>query len=190
MIIREHYMAQIRPFYESDLVKIITGIRRCGKSVILKQVLNELEAAGKRCLFLDFDLRPIRTKIPNADALIAYVNDYLGDDKLYVFLDEVTMMEDFIEGAALFSDVFAASGMKIVLSGIDLFTEDQQLYDRCILLHTTLIPYREFDRVLGIQGIDEYIRYGGTMSIGGVQYNAPTFATKQSTDEYVDSAIA
>ena len=99
MILREHYMTQIRPFYESDLIKIITGIRRCGKSVILKQVLNELEAAGKRCLFLDFDLRPIRAKIPNADALIAYVNDYLGDDKLYVFLDEVQNVEGWNEAA-------------------------------------------------------------------------------------------
>ena len=99
MILREHYMTQIRPFYESDLIKIITGIRRCGKSVILKQVLNELEAAGKRCLFLDFDLRPVRSKIPNADALIAYVNDYLGDDKLYVFLDEVQNVEGWNEAA-------------------------------------------------------------------------------------------
>ena len=99
MILREHYMTQIRPFYESDLIKIITGIRRCGKSVILKQVMNELEAAGKRCLFLDFDLRPIRSKIPNADALIAYVNDYLGDDKLYVFLDEVQNVEGWNEAA-------------------------------------------------------------------------------------------
>ena len=99
MILREHYTSQIRPFYESDLVKIITGIRRCGKSVILKQVMNELEAAGKRCLFLDFDLRPVRAKIPNADALIAYVNDYLGDDKLYVFLDEVQNVEDWNEAA-------------------------------------------------------------------------------------------
>ena len=47
MIIREHYLSQIRPFYESDLVKIITGVRRCGKSVILKQVQSEMEAAGK-----------------------------------------------------------------------------------------------------------------------------------------------
>lgn len=99
MILREHYMTQIRPFYESDLIKIITGIRRCGKSVILKQVLNELEAAGKRCLFLDFDQRPIRSKIPNADSLIAYVNDYLGDDKLYVFLDEVQNVEGWNEAA-------------------------------------------------------------------------------------------
>ena len=49
-----------------------------------------------------------------------------------------------------------------------LFTEDEQLYDRCVLLHTTFIPYREFESVLGIHGIDEYIRYGGTMSLGGV----------------------
>ena len=99
MILREHYTSQIRPFYESDLVKIITGIRRCGKSVILKQVMNELEAAGKRCLFLDFDLRPVRAKIPNADALIAYVNDHLGDDKLYIFLDEVQNVEGWNEAA-------------------------------------------------------------------------------------------
>ena len=100
-----------------------------------------------------------------------------------MFLDEVTLMEDFIEGAALFSDVFAACGMKIVMSGTDslgfLFTEDDQLYDRCILLHTTWIPYREFESVLGIHGIDEYIRYGGTMSLRGVHYN-----------EYVDTTIA
>ena len=89
MIIREKYMEEIRPFYESDLIKIITGIRRCGKSVILKQIMDELEAAGKRCLFLDFDLRPVRAKIPDADTLISYVNEHLEEDKLYVFLDEI-----------------------------------------------------------------------------------------------------
>ena len=89
MIRREHYLSQIRPFYDSDLVKIVTGIRRCGKSVILQQVQAELEAAGKKCLFLDFDLRQLRAKIPNADALIAYVDKYLSDEKLYLFLDEI-----------------------------------------------------------------------------------------------------
>ena len=113
----------------------------------------------------------------------------------YVFIDEVTLIEDFIEGAALFSDIFAACGMKIVLSGTDslgfFFSEDEQLYDRCIFLHTTFIPYREFEDVFGIKGIDEYICYGGTMSLGGVHYNEKsTFANKKSVDEYVDSAIA
>ena len=89
MIIREHYISQIRPFYESDLIKIVTGIRRCGKSVILRQVMKEMEDMGKRCLFLDFDLRPTRKEIPDADALISYVKGRLKDDKLYVFLDEI-----------------------------------------------------------------------------------------------------
>lgn len=54
---------------------------------------------------------------------------------------------------------------------------EEQLYDRCIMLHTTFIPYREFEEVLGIKGIDEYIRYGGTMSLSGINYNADTTFT-------------
>ena len=60
------------------------------------------------------------------------------------------------------------------------------------MAHTTFVPYREFERVLGIEGIDNYIKYGGTMSMGGVKYNKfeMTFANKESTNAYVDSAIA
>lgn len=97
MLIREHYLAQIRPFYDSDLVKVITGIRRCGKSVILKQAADELTAAGKPCLFLDFELRSVRTMLPDADALIRHVQERLGTDKLYVFLDEVQTVDGWNE---------------------------------------------------------------------------------------------
>ena len=74
MIRRERYLKQLRPFYDSDLVKIVTGIRRCGKSVILRQVMEELQAAGKKCLFLDFDMRPTRVKLPDADTLWEALN--------------------------------------------------------------------------------------------------------------------
>ena len=97
MIIREHYLKQIRPFYDSDLVKLITGIRRCGKSVILEQVREELEAMGKNCLLLDFDLKPVRNEIPDADALIDYVKGRSGEDKLYLFLDEVQNVQGWNE---------------------------------------------------------------------------------------------
>lgn len=82
-----------------------------------------------------------------------------------------------------------------MLSGTDslgfMFTEDEELYDRCIMCHTTFIPYREFENVLGIVGIDNYIQYGGTMSLSGKRYNdnAQIFSSKKNTDEYVDSAI-
>ena len=97
MITREHYLKQIRPFYDNDLIKIITGIRRCGKSVILKQVQDELKIEGKNCLFLDFELKPIRNMIPDADALIGYVSERLGVEKLYLFLDEIQNVTDWNE---------------------------------------------------------------------------------------------
>ena len=89
MIGREHYVSQIRPFYDSDLIKVITGIRRCGKSVILKQVLSELEGQGRKCLFLDLELHRLRSVLTDAERLIAYVEEHLGGEKLYLFLDEV-----------------------------------------------------------------------------------------------------
>ena len=173
-----------------DRVFILYGLRRTGKTTMIRQIFAEMsDVELAKSAFIQ-----ITTKIT-----LAEVNrdlQYLQTQGIqYVFLDEVTLMEDCIEGAALFSDVYATSGMKIVLSGTDslgfLFTKDEQLYDRCILLHTTFIPYREFESVLGIQGIDECIRYGGTMSLGGIHYNeASTFASKESADEYVDTAIA
>ena len=46
MIIREKYLSKIRPFYDQDLIKVITDIRRCGKSVILTQIMNEFKRNG------------------------------------------------------------------------------------------------------------------------------------------------
>ena len=46
MLKREIYLTRIRGFYDSDLVKILVGIRRCGKSVILKQITNEIKEKG------------------------------------------------------------------------------------------------------------------------------------------------
>lgn len=173
-----------------DRVFILYGLRRTGKTTMIRQIFAEMsDAELAKSAF-------IQTTTKNTLAEVNRDLQYLQTQGFqYVFLDEVTLMEDFIEGAALFSDVYATCGMKIVLSGTDslgfLFTKDEQLYDRCILLHTTFIPYREFESVLGIQGIDEYIRYGGTMSLGGIHYNeASTFASKESADEYVDTAIA
>ena len=173
-----------------DKVFILYGLRRTGKTTMIRQIFVEMsDAELSKAAFIQITAKDTLTDV-NRDLKALEERGFR-----YVFLDEVTLMEDFIEGAALFSDVFAACGMKIVLSGTDslgfLFTEDEQLYDRCILLHTTFIPYREFESVLGIHGIDEYIRFGGTMSLGGVHYNeTSTFASKKSADEYVDTAIA
>lgn len=175
----------------TDRVFILYGLRRTGKTTLIRQLISEMsEEMLMQTAFMQINSNIDIAKL-NIDLKQLSKSGYR-----YVFIDEVTLMNDFIDCAALFSDVYATSGMKIVLSGTDslgfLFSEDRELYDRCFMVHTTFISYSEFERILGIKGIDEYIRYGGTMSLGGVNYNQSgmTFATKESTEEYIDSAIS
>lgn len=175
----------------TDRVFILYGLRRTGKTTLIRQLIAEMsEEMLMQTAFMQINSFIDLAKL-NIDLKQLSKMGYR-----YVFIDEVTLMNDFIDCAALFSDVYASSGMKIVLSGTDslgfLFSEDNELYDRCFMTHTTFIPYAEFENVLGIKGIDEYIRYGGTMSLGGINYNQSgmTFATKESTEEYINSAIA
>lgn len=173
-----------------DKVFILYGLRRTGKTTLIRQILTELpEVEFQKAAFIQVKPQDTLADV-DADLRVLEKNGFK-----YVFIDEVTLMEDFIEGAALFADIYASSGMKIVLSGTDslgfVFSKEEQLYDRCLMLHTTFIPYREFEEVLGITGIDEYIRYGGTMSLGGINYNQEaTFSNSKTAEEYIDSAIA
>ena len=59
MIQREKYLSSIREFYDSDLIKIMTGVRRCGKSIILEQIMNEIKEQSSNVLYLDFEDRNI-----------------------------------------------------------------------------------------------------------------------------------
>ena len=96
MIIRSHYIEQIRPFFESDLIKVITGIRRCGKSVILSQIADEYRSASKPVLFINFENLEYSSAISDAAALTTYVKERIpAEEKLYVFLDEVQLVKDW-----------------------------------------------------------------------------------------------
>ena len=190
---RRPIIQEIIDYTKSELnskVLILYGLRRTGKTTLIQQTISSFnDEEYKKTAFMQ-----IRTGNTLAD-VNSDLKKLQANGFKYIFIDEVTLLEDFIEGAAIFSDIYAMSGMKIVLSGTDslgfVFSADDQLYNRCKLIHTTFIPYKEFESVLGIKGIDEYIRYGGTMSVGGVYYNAnSTFINIESTDEYVDSAIA
>lgn len=184
---------ELRDFIYDNLTEkilILYGLRRTGKTILIRQILADMsEDVIQRSAFIQIKYSSTLADI-NADLKQLESNGYK-----YVFIDEVTQLNDFIDGSALFSDIFAASGMKIVLSGTDslgfAFSEDEQLFDRCVMIHTTFIPYQEFENVLGIKGIDEYIRYGGTMSLSGINYNDNSiFSNSKKTNEYIDIAIA
>ena len=95
MIKREHYLAQIEPFVDSDLIKVITGIRRCGKSVILKQLAQSILDRTDNVILLEFENKRIRTLLPDADQVIRYVDEHRTKEKCYVFLDEVQEIENW-----------------------------------------------------------------------------------------------
>ena len=99
MIKRELFLKPIRPFYEiSDLVKVIIGMRRCGKSVLLSQIATELIERGvdERCvIFINFELLEY-AHLKTAKDLYEHLNAQVSKEgKYYVFLDEIQMVRDF-----------------------------------------------------------------------------------------------
>ena len=180
---------------ETDRVCLIYGLRRTGKTTMLRQAVSDLsESEFNKAAYI---------KLRRTDTMAMLNRDLkrlFNANYQYIFLDEVTLMSDFIDSAALLSDVFAAMGMKIVLSGTDSLgfslAMNEELYDRAISIHTTFIPFREHSRLLGIDSIDEYIRYGGTLRAGELDFENPelnsdeaSFKDDESTRRYIDTAI-
>ena len=89
MIKREHYIRMVREFYESNLIKIITGIRRCGKSIILEQIMSEIKSKTDNVIHLNFEDRRTSFLIKNGEDLISYVEQNRREGKCYLFLDEI-----------------------------------------------------------------------------------------------------
>jgi len=174
-------------------IGILYGLRRTGKTTLLFQMMGELPVEQTAYI-----------KIQTTDNMSMLTRDL---DRLfqkgfqYVFIDEITLMEDFINTAAVLSDVFSMMGMKIVVSGTDslgfAMANRDELYDRSIMIHTSFIPFREYARLLDINSIDSYIEYGGTLKRENMSFDDPdatfeevAFRDDESTRKYIDTAIS
>lgn len=177
-------------------VCLVYGIRRTGKTTLLQQSVLEM-TADERAHAAYFKVRDGET----LDEVARKLDALEAAGVRYVLIDEVTLAADFIDGASLFSDVYAMSGMKIVLSGTDSLgfwmSINQELFDRAYLFHTSFVPFREYSRLLAIDDVDEYIRYGGLLKRGHADFDDPranepdaSFRDEESTRLYIDTAIA
>ena len=95
MIVREKYLKAIRGFYDSDLIKVITGIRRSGKSVILETIINEIKEKTDNIIYLNFEKTTDFAKTSSAEELVDYVKKNRKYGKCYCFFDEIQEIDDW-----------------------------------------------------------------------------------------------
>ena len=172
---------------------ILYGLRRTGKTTLLFQMLSELPIEKTAYI-----------KVQTTDDMSQLTKDLKVLFELgyrYVFIDEITLLNDFIDTAAVLSDVFSMMGMKIVVSGTDslgfAMANRDELYDRSVTIHTSFIPFREYARLLNICSVDSYIEYGGTLKMENMSFDDPdaafdevAFRDDESTRKYIDTAIS
>ena len=178
-----------------DKVCLIYGLRRTGKTTLLKQLILDM-SAKQRCQTVYIKARVGETIAElNQD-----IKNAIEKGIKYFLIDEITLIEDFIDNAALLSDVYAVQGIKFVLSGTDSlgfwFAMNEELYDRAVTVHTTFIPFKEHKRLLNLNSIDDYICYGGTLKAGEWNFNkdlikdeSASFRDNEATRQYIDTAI-
>lgn len=165
MIYREHYIKEVRPFYDSDLIKIITGIRRGGKSVIMEQIAEELRRKNDNIIYLNFEDKKISANIKTADALIKYVDETRKTGKCYLFFDEIQELDGWQDACKTLrlydNSIFITGSNSKLLSGE--FTKE--LSGRFVSFRVRPFVYKEileYTAQLGKEAsITDYLIWGG-----------------------------
>ncbi|MCR4661275.1 MAG: ATP-binding protein [Clostridia bacterium] len=166
MIIREKYLNQIRPFVDSDLIKIITGIRRCGKSVIMLQLKEELLKKTNNVIYIDFESIRIKNIIKNVFDLLDYIDKCkTNKDKYYIFIDEIQNLNDWPDACKTLrlenNSVFITGSNSKLLSGE--FTKE--LSGRYVSFRIRPFVYSEISEYAKELGksytVNDYLIWGG-----------------------------
>lgn len=165
MIYRKHYIQLIREFYDSDLIKIITGIRRSGKSVILQQVMDEIAQKTDNIISLNFEDKRISANITNSASLINYVENHRKDGKCYLFFDEIQVLDDWQDACKTLRlydySLFITGSNSKLLSGE--FTKE--LSGRYVAFRVRPFVYKEildYAKELGKEvSVTDYLVWGG-----------------------------
>ena len=173
MVKRELYLKRIRPFYQSEMVKVLTGIRRCGKSTIIQQIIQEMRDSGvpeDRIIYINFEDYQYR-KLCDADSLYEFVEKkILKNVKHYLLFDEIQNVNQFelvINSFRSTHDVsiFITGSNSKLLSG-ELATH---LSGRTLAFRIMPFSFSEYCNMMsGVQSrktreklLDEYMNWGG-----------------------------
>ena len=171
MIKREVYLSRIRGFYDSDLIKILVGIRRCGKSVILKQIIDELKERGcddSHIIYINFEYIEYED-LKDYKKLNKYIKDQLlNDEKYYIFLDEVQKVDKFEDVVNSLRASTTNTSIFITGSNSKLLSQELSsvLSGRYVLFNIFPLSYREFIELSKKNSKEEetfwnFVKWGG-----------------------------
>ena len=156
---REKYLKKIRGFYHSvDIIKVITGVRRCGKSSLMELVADELRGQGvldKNIIYIKLDQRKYR-RIKTADALEELVEQFIQDEGTnYLFIDEIQNVKGFEEVINGFREdgncsIFITGSNSYLLSG-ELVTK---LTGRYIEFEMYPLSFEEYEQMKEYYGFE------------------------------------
>ncbi len=172
MIIRERYLKLIRPFYNQDLIKVLIGIRRSGKSVILTQIIDELKKDkidDKHIIYINFEDIDYEN-LTNSKALYNYVKEKITDKKkYYLFFDEIQNVEFWEK---VINSLRATKNTSIFITGSnsDLLSSDlaTHIAGRYVSFKITPFTFSEVCELLKIkekkkqkEAFNDYLKWGG-----------------------------
>ena len=171
MLKRESYLSRIRGFYNSDLIKILVGIRRCGKSVILRQIIDELKENGcddEHIIFINFEYIEYE-ELRDYKKLNTFIKDKIIDKKrYYIFLDEIQKVEKFEEVINSLRASIDNTSIFITGSNSKLLSKELStvLSGRYVLFNIYPLSYKEFTLLSKKNPLSEetfwnYVKWGG-----------------------------
>lgn len=172
MLLREKYLSNIRGFYDSNLIKILVGIRRCGKSVILNQIVEELKEKRKvdeeHIIFINFEFIEFE-ELLDYKKLNKYIKGKIKDNKIYyLFLDEIQNVDNFEK--VINSLRASIKNISIFLTGSNSKMLSDELSSvlsgRYVLFNINPLSYKEFILLTNKDGNNletfwDYAKWGG-----------------------------
>ena len=187
MIERLEYLEKLKKWKDKDVIKVVTGIRRCGKSTLYELFIDYLKSVGIDSKhIISINLEAPDYDFQNYRDLYNYVMEKIGDSgKYYVFLDEVQNVKEFqkaVDGLYIKKnvDVYITGSNAYLLSG-ELAT---LLSGRYIEIRMLPLSFREYRDYFGIEGDEKlYLRYVNNSSFP----YALKLDDEGEVDDYLDS---
>lgn len=165
MIKREHYIEKIRKFYDSEEIKIITGIKDSGKSVLLKQVMAEISEKTDNIICLNFADKRVSANIKTPDALLEYVEEKAKRGKCYLFFDEMQTLNGWASACAMLQK--RGYSLFVVPSDRDFADEDfnKELFGKYVTFKIRPFVFKEIQQYAKELGknvtVEDYLSLGG-----------------------------